>query len=409
MNMPPQRIAWIALVAVLLVAGVAWWWRGGSARVAYAFAEVVPHGVTAPASGPGVPIPDARTFSASMGQALATCSREIASAFNARALELREKQDASSQLAYALTMDFSLGLERLSTDERQRVFENRQSEARAGLLRAAALAPDDLDVLWLVASRCGSGSECFAAQRALLAAEPDNVAVWLREMDWARMRGDLAASKAAFELAAAGSGYDTHRSATHAMIRLGYADVPMPAACLHPDVPKAAAHWRSVTGMPAPVGELGVLDHALGLANINMTNPSYIDIRQQCVPTADVPIHDEKRAACQRVMSRLADGETLIEQAVSLDAMVRLTVDEADASHWRERYRQSRWLIQQQANISFHSLLRPEDFADGEVPAIQALLEAAGRWPPPADWLPDDEHSRSLILTGRPPVETKRR
>ncbi len=107
-------------------------------------------------------------------------------------------------------------------------------------------------------------------------------------------------------------------------------------------------------------------------------------------------------------MTWMADGETLIELAVSLDAMVRLTADAPDAAQWRERYRQNRWLVQQQSDIAFHALLRPEDYADGEVPALQAMLEAVDRWPPPADWLPEDEDSRSLILTGRPPAEKKR-
>ena len=35
-------------------------------------------------------------------------------------------------------------------------------------------------------------------------------------------------------------------------------------------------------------------------------------------------------------------------------------------------------------------------------------LAKAGRWPPPADWLPKNERARSLILTGRPPPEKKR-
>ena len=412
MKTSPYRIAALALTVLLLAGFMAWWWQGHDTRRVSAFPSSAGHVAIDLPSGTGVPAPDSQALPASMSAALATCSRAIVAAFSARALELRQAQDARSQLAYALAspMDLFIDPERMSADEQQRVTKERDSEARAALLRAAALAPDDPDVLWLVASQCGGGGECLAVQQALLAAEPANAAVWLREMGWARMRGDPAASQTAFQHAAAASGYDTHRSATDAMMRHGYAEVPMPAVCLHPDVPKAAALWRTQTGMPAPVGELGVLDHALGLANMNkmMAVPAYIDIRQQCGPTTDHPMLPEKYAACRRVMTWMADGETLIELAVSLDAMVRLTADAPDAAQWRERYRQNRWLVQQQSDIAFHALLRPEDYADGEVPALQAMLEAVDRWPPPADWLPEDEDSRSLILTGRPPAEKKR-
>ena len=45
---------------------------------------------------------------------------------------------------------------------------------------------------------------------------------------------------------------------------------------------------------------------------------------------------------------------------------------------------------------------------EGEVPAMQAELEAHGRWPAPAGWLPDNERARSLIQTGRPPPDPRR-
>ena len=52
-------------------------------------------------------------------------------------------------------------------------------------------------------------------------------------------------------------------------------------------------------------------------------------------------------------------------------------------------------------------LMQPEDYSLEEVNALQAVLEATGRWPPPPDWLPSDEHERSLILTGHPPAKKK--
>jgi hypothetical protein len=105
----------------------------------------------------------------------------------------------------------------------------------------------------------------------------------------------------------------------------------------------------------------------------------------------------------------MADGDRLMDQVIANQVMIELTADSADSAAWRERYRRNRWLMEQQQDPAILSTYRIDDYADGEVRRMQVALEAAGRWPPPADWLPANDRDRSLILTGRPPPEKQRR
>ena len=101
----------------------------------------------------------------------------------------------------------------------------------------------------------------------------------------------------------------------------------------------------------------------------------------------------------------MAEGETLIDHAIGLGTLVRLSADmpAEDAALWRERYRQHRWLVEPR-NMEFAWDARQAyaRMTEGEVRTQQAQLQRKGLWPPPADWLPDDPHARGLIL-GAPP------
>ena len=103
-----------------------------------------------------------------------------------------------------------------------------------------------------------------------------------------------------------------------------------------------------------------------------------------------------------KVLARLSEAPYLIERAVGLAAMARLTADDKDGATWRERYRQFRWMQQQMSDPKMQALLRPEDY----------LLErgrhhASNPCRPkgdghPADWLPEDEPARSRDRAGSP-------
>ena len=404
MKMPPQRIALFALVLLVLVGGGVWWWHPASSKPSASShrtggASRTPDSTNKPAARNAAAI-------ARMDALMAACNRDVAAAFNARALELRQKQDAPSQVAYALAvpLDPSVDVERMPPTEYQRAMLEWQDEIRAALLRAAALAPDDTDVLWQAATRCGDGSDCRAVQRALLAAEPDNMAVWLHEMAWARTRGDAEAARIAFERAAAATRYDVHAGATHEAMLHGYTGLAMPASCERQEVRAANAYMRDLMGLPANTVETGMLDQALASAAVNagVSFPPYSPIVQPCTPALNVAMTPALRESCKRIHTHLADGDTIMDQILASKIMLQLTADSPESTEWRERYRRSRWLMEHQLDPAILSQHRIEDYADGEVPRMQATLQAAGRWPPPADWLPADENDRSLILNGRP-------
>ncbi|MEF9978662.1 MAG: hypothetical protein RR834_09245, partial [Thermomonas sp.] len=243
MKMPPQRIALVAIVVVLLAGGVAWWWRSSPTNPSASSHRAGQ--ASRPLGSTEKPASRNRAAVARMDALLAECRREVATAFNARALELRQKQDAASQVAYALAVpvDPSLDAE-LRPDEYRRGIEKRQNEVRAALLRAAALAPADPDVLWLAASRCGSGDECMSIQKALLVAEPDNMAVWMWELHWAKQRGDIEGARIAFERVATATRHDLHSGASHEAMLQGYAGLAMPATCQRAEVKQANAFMR---------------------------------------------------------------------------------------------------------------------------------------------------------------------
>ena len=323
--------------------------------------------------------------------------------FNARARELALRPDPASQMAYALAVPFPEGFEVDRDDQAEytRRWEQRQAEARRALLRAAQLAPKDPDVLWLAATQCGTAEECRAVQASLLVAEPDNMAVWMREMEWARMRNDPDAVARAIEAAATARRLDTHVGAAHEVMLDAYGDVPLPVECT---TAPARAAMRAMTGLDQ---DLDVADHALMLATLGLSRSASNHFRLACLPGLGKTEVVGSRANCLRISERLADEGDLLQRAVALDVLVQLNVETREAARWRERYRQSRWLMAKSREPEVWKLMQLEDYSLEEVNALQAVLEATGRWPPPPDWLPSDEHERSLILTGRPPPEKK--
>jgi hypothetical protein len=154
--------------------------------------------------------------------------------------------------------------------------------------------------------------------------------------------------------------------------------------------------------------DVTALDYALAMANIGRALPSYRHLQERCMPASGLAVSAATLAACRAIYGRLADGETILERMLATQGMVRLTVDRPEAPAWRERYRRLRWTYEQFGEGELHAHLRGEDYALNEAAAMQDAVEAAGRWPPPADWLPDDPRARSLILTGRPPPQSGR-
>ena len=401
--MPPQRIALVAIIVLLLVGGLVWWWQARTAAPR-------PPATTAPVATTAAPAsagkaPGARAQEEPDPAAMAAaerCAEEMAAGMRERTRQLAMRDDATSQLAYALTVQMVSEPSPESEEEIERFMAEQRTVQQRAFARARALDPTHPDIAWLAAEKCFEGPECVAAQQASLQAEPDNTAVWLRAMTWARMRKDDAALEDAFKRAAAAPRYDTHRGSTLLAVMDGYAGLPTPAACM--DTGVQALIRKELPGDRS--FDATVFVEMMALAGEIATAIYGMELRTLCKAEDGGALPKGRQADCVRIYSAMASGPSTVEQWRALTQLVELTADAPEGPAHRERFRQLQWLMQEQRKgwKQFDHLA----MGTSEVETMQAALAKAGRWPPPADWLPDDERARSLILTGRPPPEKKR-
>jgi hypothetical protein len=388
MKIPPQRIALVALVVLLLAGGAAWWWQSNNARAAQ---QTEPDPVSAPdqrvAVAPRLASPGPAAIATE--DASKRCGMAIRDAFNARALQLRNMKDGASQMAYALAVPVGapVNLRGMTREAQRHALQQRADEVRRAFQKAVAFARDDPDALWLAAHNCGGGEGCEAARRELTQAEPGNMLVWLREMEEAARNDDPAATRFAFERAANAPEYDAHTGAVQSIMRRAYGALPLPTACADEGVQRAMQGKMGMDlGRP-----FGVFDHAMVMASINVPTPAFSPLRKLCTP--DAGLDSARHAACLTILTRLAEGDIWIQRMVALDVLVQMLGNDPEAAAWRERYRESRWMTTQLADEKIRSLLLPEDYWNDEARSVQAALQVAGRWPPPAGWLPDEERA----------------
>ena len=406
MKMPPQRIALVAIVVLLLVGGGAWWWLGRTSPPAaqpkqatsgrVATAPALPSAGTATvASGPEKP-------DAAMTAVMEQCNEALMGILRERTGQLSKHQDASSQLAYALTSTMA----EEETPEPPQTLEDvkhqfiKQQEAQQRIFALARrLDPAHPDIAWLAAEKCFDAPICSDVQQSLLQAEPDNAAAWLRAMTWARARKDDKAVEEAFKRAAATPRYDTHRGSARLAVMEGYAGLQTPLACMD-------TRLQTWVRKHLPQGRL--LDASLFVEIIALAGEQASpfvgsELLSLCKAEDGGTLSADRQAGCVRIYTAMADSDEAVEQAIATRELIGLMRDAPDSPAIRERYRRLQWLFEEQRRDSSQF-----GMDTNEVASMQETLTKAGRWPPPADWLPKDERARSLILTGRPPAEKKR-
>ena len=416
MRTPPNRVAVVALVLLVLACIGVWLWM--RPRV-----SLQPAGNSTEVTGPLARGTHDKTNPAGKGmesgvrsKAAELCGEAMNAALSRHVLSLKTRDDANSQVSYALSLPFAvysemhkLGSAELARKEFERRMEWQRSESRQAFARAKTLAPDDAGIVWLAATHCGGGAECVEAQQALLRAEPNNAAAWLMEMGWARMRDDKLAYERAFDRASASTAYDRHAGANLLAMLDSFAEVPMPRECKVPGVQSELR--RDFPGE----GAVDVADFVQVWAVATTQFPAYGGLTKSCKPAADAKPDTARFAGCRRILEMLAAGDSMLEQSIALALLVELAGDGPDAGRWRQRYRELQWMQAQMVDMAtqrpqtataLHSLTM-EDYIFDEMRAMQAALQVAGRWPPPADWLPSNEGARSLILTGRPPESSR--
>ncbi|GAB1406652.1 hypothetical protein MASR1M8_05710 [Thermomonas brevis] len=385
----------VILLALVVLAG--WWWTGyrQAATVLEASSQSqAGHGSVGAPLLASMRLPEG----AHVDPAIRACERALMEAFNSHARDLRLRPDTVSQTAYALAPPFGTpgDAEEWGTDAALRIGELRLAKSRRHLLHAASLAPGDMRIQWLAATQCEGEPGCGQALGSLLAKDPDNMAGWLHELARARTANDEQAALRALHGAANAKYYEPFHRIANTLLIDAYADVPEPAQCR---TTEAKASFARVLGEGR---EFSVLDHVAAMSSLVNMFPSFGGLAQLCGSGDGAPLPKAVRGSCMKVLGRLADAPYLIERAVGLAAMARLTADDKDGATWRERYRQFRWMQQQMSDPKVQALLRPEDYLLEEANTMQAILQAEGRWPPPTDWQPEDERARSRVRAGSP-------
>src|SRR5690606_2920045 len=134
------------------------------------------------------------------------------------------------------------------------------------------------------------------------------------------------------------------------------------------------------------------------------TLPAMAVLSRAC-PDDDDAMTAQRRAQCIAIHTHMSDEPTALSQRMALTRLVLLTADQPAGTGWRERLREHHWVWHNATALMQQRV--PEDYLDavwrdGELVAVKSLLQTAGMpLIPPAGWLPDDEHQRSLITTGR--------
>ena len=395
MNMPPRRIALVALVVLLLVGGGAWWWQGqarsvtepGFAKPVASSPKQVARSLEPRLEADGLQLlADLQAAEAAMKP----CETDMMALRKTRLEALAKDTDVDARLTHAL-MSAALG-------------GGAGPDATSRLLADLAQStPENPDVAWYQAMYCKKSSSVCDRQAAIdryLVLEPDNMVGWLMALDEAGSE-DEGAQQALLERAAYARFLDGRNGDSFIRLYEAMHDLPLPASCR----PKASARlWTMLmkSGAAPTAADMAAMS---AMAVVSAEVMPYRRVVEMCQPSSG-SLPEERIDVCKRVLARLADDGTLLGQALGTQLMVSLTADSEDGSQWGERYRQSKWIWNAMSrDIRFDRETMMKRMTDGEVPAFQAELRARNKWPPPADWLPDDEHSRSLILTGKPPPE----
>ena len=273
----------------------------------------------------------------------------------------------------------------------------------------AAGAPDDAELLWLHATACQPDHGCDApgAARRMVAAAPDNLAHWLLligstarypdgEKPWTSQPSNMDELGRLLDAAAqASTKYASHHGEAFLVAYAAMEDLPVPPSCNSSQLMAArrAVAQMGMSGLEVPMDSTGI---AIGAATAALTYaPTHHLVQRMCQQPALAPT---RLQSCRAVLSRLADGDTLLAQSVGVGAMLGLAdhLPAAEADAWRERYRQHRWLMEQYAAQAMHfdSAKILTTMAEGEVASIRAQLAQQGQWPPPVDWQPKEAGKR---------------
>ena len=260
--------------------------------------------------------------------------------------------------------------------------------------------PDSLELAWSSMRSCNQALGCDpdAEWKHLATLDPDNAAVWMEAMELATRRHDDSAYDEALHRAATAKFHDSRIGTTFLHLQPLLGSLPRPDSCRNPS---DVAELTGLLGhVPSDMEWTGVEASSLELA---FGIPGYGSL-SGCALEAPA-MSAQRRRDCVALLPRIAAGYTLLEDNVALRYLIPLAGDGAEGVALRERYRRLRWLFTQIPRARMPRDYFSRLWADGEIALLTEAAIAQHRWPPPPDWLPEDERGRSLVVNGNVPPE----
>ena len=383
-----RRIAWAALCVLVfsLLAWLVWHWRQWPDPVSHEATKNPDRPVDAPLSPIARDRPGAAAAAAVADSgpprhpADIRCERDRRAQYSA----LYRATDPKASPGHAvlrMLLAFALDL-----SHRDRVAAQRELDDALGRW------PKDVELAWLAYQGCGKDAGCDLDARLahLQQVDADNLFAWLPSLTAAHQAGDDAAFAQAVHRAAQASLYDPRWGSVAVRLRPALQSMPLPAVC------RASPGLRELavtTGRPVDVA-LHADAHSLAL-EFAVATPAVTGVTH-CW-RSDSPLPDAVLRNCRRILARLAEGETMLERSIGLPGSIRMAPDAASREVWRARYRELRWLQALGPEIDRIDGFLWRTFAEGEIAVLERHARGTGRWPPPSDWLPDDEIGRELL------------
>lgn len=252
--------------------------------------------------------------------------------------------------------------------------------------------PDNVELAWFAYEACSEHAGCdrLQASERLQQVDGDNVFAWLPAMNAARSAGDVDAFAIALHRAATAPVYDPRMGTVFLRLKTLFQHLPLPDSCAtSPGLHDTARQ----SGRPLDASLL--VDMEAMALEMAIAMPGLLGVtwcHQQQVALPESLIVD-----CRRLLERMADGDTLLEQGLALSLLIELAPNRSDRARWQERYRRLRWLYTFAAEWERIDGGAWRRFAEGEVNVLVDYAKQTGRWPPPDGWLPDDPGSRARI------------
>ena len=286
---------------------------------------------------------------------------------------LLTKGDARSQLDYAMLSWLAGG-----GGEDAAAIALRMARANKAIARASAADPDDAMAAWLEAVACSDARLCdkAAARRRLQALEPDNMLVWMLELEAAALSprqldavlARMAASRDLPDI------YD--RTTLRSFDALQRAGLPEPDARVVRMLETDPFRRGAASSQARQYGE--------AMTTAGLALPSPFGVSNACRD----PMSSERRSACLGVMGRLADSGNLLFEGLATGRMVDLTKGTPAEAQWLERRRQHQWRVAA-APTQMDARILDLRMRMNEVDAFDALQAMLGRpVVPPPGWKP---------------------